>query len=331
MAIESSVAADAALRSSPAAPFGLRKGSGASEYEVCNETMNRICGPYRVESDRWWNFRGGLRNFNVAALNVTDIRLSDGKVIKDNRGDERYRGDYYFLVLQIDGVARMCQRGAEAVLRPGDSALIDSRFASVFDVGEGIRQYSFNFPAATINARFGKDSSVICRRIAGAAGPGVVLADTLRSIVRNADTLNGADLSAAALQLLAAAVGRAGNGGRAEVERAAVSARDITDYIDAHVHNLMLSPQDIAAHFNVSLRQLYRIAAGADCTPSALIWTRRLRRARELLARSPHLPITEIAFSCGFKDGAHFSRSYRKAFGQTPRLARRAAPDLTSA
>ena len=295
----------------------------ASEYELCSQAMREICGPYRLESERWWNFRGSLRNFTSAALNITDIRLSDGKVIRDNRGDERYRGDYYFLVLQVEGVARMCQRGVEAVLRRGDCTLLDSRLASVFHIGEGSHQYSFNFPAELIQARFGRDTNLVCNRIAGAAGGGAVLTDTLRSIVRNARTLSDIDMVDATLQLLAVAAGRSRPVMHVEAERATISAREITDYVDAHVHNLMLTPQDIAAHFNVSLRQLYRIAAGASCTPSALIWQRRLQRARELLAGSPHIPITEVAFSCGFKDGAHFSRSYRKAFGQTPRASRR--------
>lgn len=309
---------------SPVLAGSQRKaGSGASEYEICSQAMREICGPYRLESERWWDFRGSLRNFNVAALNVTDIRLSDGKVIRDNRGDDKYRGDYYFLVLQVEGVARMCQRGAEALLHPGDCTLLDSRHASVFHIGEGTRQYSFNFPAELIHARLGRDAALVCRKIAGAGAAGAVLTDMLRSIVRNAQTLGDVDMVDTTLQLLAIAAGRSRAATRVEVERATISAREITDYVDAHVHNLMLTPQDIAAHFNVSLRQLYRIAAGANCTPSALIWQRRLHRARELLAGSPHIPITEVAFSCGFKDGAHFSRSYRKAFGQTPRATRR--------
>lgn len=313
-------------------PQSARKARpGASDYELLNQAMREICGPYRLESERWWEFRGSLRNVNIAALNVTDIRLSDGKVIRDNRGDDKYRGDYYFLVLQVEGGARMCQRGAEAVLRPGDLTLLDSRLASVFHIGQGTRQFSFNFPAELIHSRLGRDPGMICRRISGNTGAGAVLSDTLRSVVRNAQSLTDADMLEPALQLLAVVSGRSRPASTVKVERTTITARELTEYVDAHVHNLMLTPQDIAAHFNVSLRQLYRIAAGANCTPSALIWQRRLHRARELLSRSPHIPITEIAFHCGFKDGAHFSRSYRKAFGETPRATRRECLSVSEA
>jgi AraC family transcriptional regulator, positive regulator of tynA and feaB len=340
MASEPSVVADTVRteRGTSATPAKWRAGSskassGNTEYEICNETMRRICGPYRVESERWREFRGGVRNFNVAALNITDIRLSDGKVIKDRPAADPFRGDGYFLVLQVDGIATMCQGGREAVLRPGDCTLIDSRLMSVFHIGKGMQQYSFNFRAEMIKAFLDGEPACVCRPIPGATGPGAVLADSLRSIVRNAQTLADADLLEATVRLLAAAIGlRSAIPRHPAAERSTVTAREITAYVDAHIHDLTFTPQDIAAHFNVSLRQLYRIAAGADCTPSALIWQRRLQRAHELLSRSPHLPITEIAFNCGFKDSAHFSRSYRKAFGQAPRVTRRAlVPQSTAA
>jgi transcriptional regulator GlxA family with amidase domain len=103
-----------------------------------------------------------------------------------------------------------------------------------------------------------------------------------------------------------------------------LSVQEISDYIDAQLGHPDLAPQEIAAYFNVSLRQLYRISALSGCTPAALIWRRRLERARSLLHDpASRIPITEIALSCGFKDGAHFSRSYRKNFGEAPRAARR--------
>src|SRR6185312_3768220 len=94
-------------------------------------------------------------------------------------------------------------------------------------------------------------------------------------------------------------------------------------FIDASVHTAELSPAAIAAHFNTSVRRLYRLVGAAGWTPASLIWSRRLERARELLAQEGcRAPIIEIALMCGFKDGAHFSRAYRKAFGHPPKVAR---------
>jgi transcriptional regulator GlxA family with amidase domain len=145
------------------------------------------------------------------------------------------------------------------------------------------------------------------------------------SILRHGETLEGVDLTELALNLLCRAVGLAGpSDGHRLPARAALGVQEISDYIDAQLSRPELAPREIAEYFNVSLRQLYRISALAGCTPAALIWRRRLDRARTLLQQpSTRAPITEIALSCGFKDGAHFSRSYRRTFGEAPRAARR--------
>jgi AraC-like DNA-binding protein len=46
----------------------------------------------------------------------------------------------------------------------------------------------------------------------------------------------------------------------------------------------------------------------------------RIRRAEELLlAEGRHLPITEVAFRCGFNDSNYFARQFRRVMGKSPR------------
>jgi transcriptional regulator GlxA family with amidase domain len=98
----------------------------------------------------------------------------------------------------------------------------------------------------------------------------------------------------------------------------------VAHYIEAHIQQPDLTPRMIADHFSISVRQLYRVVAAAGFKPAALIWQQRLQRARTLLeAEDSRAPIIEIALNCGFKDGAHFSRAYRKAFGHSPRASRK--------
>jgi AraC family transcriptional activator of tynA and feaB len=292
-------------------------------FEASNEALRRICGAYRVVCDRWWEFRGSIRTRRIGSLDLADICLSACTVVRDHR-DEHYRGDQYFLVFQADGTARMRQRGAEATLRPGDCTLIDSRFPSVFETSRGFRQYSFHLPAPQFNQRFGKRQIPLARTIHGDRGAGILLSDLLASFVRNASTLEGVELTNTTLQLLSTALDLDNKADTAGApERYAISPDEVAHYIDANIQNQELTPQNIADHFGISVRQLYRIVEIADCTPAALIWKRRLEHARTLLAfHGTRTPIIEIALSCGFKDGAHFSRSYRKTFGHSPKVSR---------
>jgi AraC-like DNA-binding protein len=296
-----------------------------AELEACNSAISRVCGAYRVVCDTWWEFRGGIATRRIGSLEVADIRFSKGRVIKDRKRDEFYLGDRHFLVLQASGSALMRQRGLEACLRPGDCTLIDSRYPSVFEIGEDFRQYSFHLPADLIRDRFGSRSVPVAQTISGRRGAGAVLSDMLMSILRHGETLEGVDVTEIALNLLCRAVGlEMSRCAAGPPERPALGVQELSDYIDTQLNRPELAPKEIAEYFNVSLRQLYRISGGAGYTPAALIWRRRLDRARVLLHdRASRTPITEIALSCGFKDGAHFSRSYRKAFGEAPRAARR--------
>jgi len=292
-------------------------------YETSNLALQQVCGAYRVECDRWWDFRGDVRTHRIGSLDLADLSFSACTVIRDHR-DEHYRGDQYFLVFQADGCARMRQRGSEAALRPGDCTLIDSRYPSIFETASGFRQYSFHLPADEFNERFGRRAVPLAQTIHGDHGAGRLLSDLLSSIVRNAATLQGVELTGTTLHLLATALGLSSEvTASCGVETRAISAREVTHYVEAHAQHSDLTPQSIADHFNVSVRQLYRIAAEAGCTPAALIWKHRLERARVLLAHSSaRVPIIEIALSCGFKDGAHFSRAYRRQFGHSPKVSR---------
>ncbi len=295
-------------------------------FEACNEALRRICGPYQVSTDRWWEFRGGIRTRRAGSLEFADVTLSGGRVVRD-QDDRHCRADQVFLVLQAAGEARMRQRGSEAALQPGDCTLIDSRFPSTFEIGPGFHQYSFHLPAQLLRDRFGGRPLPLATTIRSDHGAGALLSGLLRSAVRNAATLGELDLTAMTLELLAAALERNVEPAMPQAGgRRSMSLREITQFVDANIDNPDLSPNSIAAHFNTSVRRLYRLVSAAGWTPASLIWSRRLARARELLTQdAQRAPIIEVALTCGFKDGAHFSRAYRKAFGHPPKAARRLA------
>lgn len=84
-----------------------------------------------------------------------------------------------------------------------------------------------------------------------------------------------------------------------------------------------LSREEIAARVGLSRRQLERLFRRYLNTSPARYYLRlRLERARLLLTQTT-MPVTEIAFACGFTSASHFSKCYRDMFGRTPRDQRR--------
>ncbi|UCH76212.1 MAG: GlxA family transcriptional regulator [Rhodospirillales bacterium] len=84
-----------------------------------------------------------------------------------------------------------------------------------------------------------------------------------------------------------------------------------------------LSREEIADRVGLSRRQLERLFRRYLNTSPARYYLRlRLERARLLLTQTT-MPVTEIAFACGFTSASHFSKCYRDMFGRTPRDQRR--------
>jgi len=100
--------------------------------------------------------------------------------------------------------------------------------------------------------------------------------------------------------------------------------RKAQEYIRAHLDQ-PFRMAELAESLGVGLRSLqlgFRRAVG--CSPRDFLMRCRLERARELLlAVGADAKVATIAMDCGFSDLAHFSRSYREAFGELPSVTLR--------
>ena len=79
-----------------------------------------------------------------------------------------------------------------------------------------------------------------------------------------------------------------------------------------------MTHQALAAHVHkhpVHVAKAFRKAYGetiGDCQRRF-----RLEKARHLLCKGG-MPLAEVALECGFANQAHFSRTFKAAFGSTP-------------
>ncbi|MEJ3405693.1 helix-turn-helix domain-containing protein [Rathayibacter sp. YIM 133350] len=103
---------------------------------------------------------------------------------------------------------------------------------------------------------------------------------------------------------------------RREAMAASLTAR-IDDYIRRNLHDPDLTPAQIAATHNISLRYLYVLFDDRAETPAEWIIGRRLEGARGDLAQE-NASIASLAQRWGFKDHSHFTRRFKAAYGLTP-------------
>jgi AraC-like DNA-binding protein len=103
----------------------------------------------------------------------------------------------------------------------------------------------------------------------------------------------------------------------------------MTSFIEKRLGDSELCPVMLAQTHRISTRYLHLIFSERGTTVGAWIRERRLAQCRAELANpSNDRTVTEIAMHWGFGDLAHFSRSFRSAYGVSPlefRHARRAS------
>lgn len=93
----------------------------------------------------------------------------------------------------------------------------------------------------------------------------------------------------------------------------------IVDYIDENLDDAELSPETLAQHMQVSVRNLYRKFKELDLpSPNDFIKAHRISFAAKLLVTTS-LTVQEIIYRSGFNNRSHFYREFDKVYGMTPK------------
>ncbi|MFB7288686.1 helix-turn-helix transcriptional regulator [Actinacidiphila glaucinigra] len=92
-------------------------------------------------------------------------------------------------------------------------------------------------------------------------------------------------------------------------------------YVRQHLGENDLSAARIAAAHHISERHLYQVLSREGIALRAWIRTQRLERCRHELASAccGRFSIESIASRWGFISAPHFSRTFKLAYGMTPR------------
>jgi AraC-like DNA-binding protein len=108
-----------------------------------------------------------------------------------------------------------------------------------------------------------------------------------------------------------------------EADRVKSRRKAALDYIDAHLGNAQLGPDEIAEGAHISRASLYRLLA-AEGGIRAVLLTRRLDEALRLMLadNNDERSLADIATCCGFGGTSQFSRAFRARFGLPPRQYR---------
>jgi AraC family transcriptional activator of tynA and feaB len=222
--------------------------------------------------------------------------------------------------------------GKRFVHQAGECMLADSSARSVAAYNHAHSGLCLSIPVDTVR-RYIPEPERFVDIPFGREGLAKMLPRLLLSIWKAAETGDGCGDGRKAAETLLGVLARccarmpAGTS-RGDVSRK-VRCEQIKDRINADLRNPKLSVRSVAQMVGVTTRYLQLLFAHEDDCVSQYIKRERLRgclldlRDTDFDDRS----ITEIAFSWGFNSAAHFSSSFRREYGLSPRDYRSADLD----
>ena len=282
----------------------------------------QICGDCRIRLPKV-SFHGSIEIRNVAGLPLTRFSSSALSFWKWPFDSANAPSRSCVVITQIAGTRRYLQDGAEILLRPGDSTIIDTAvpWSSSCDT-DCVRLY-LRVPRWIMQDRLRMREIPTVQKIVGGAAPGAILSRLSQNLYDEAAWMKGEELATALdhyFDVLTACI----RGDAAQADTVPELKARILRFIEANLGEQTLSPSAIAQTIGISVRHLHRVFSVTGCTVGDYIRVLRLDQCRKDLAdpRLHEKSITEIAFARGFCDAAHFSHSFRKQFGISARTFR---------
>lgn len=152
--------------------------------------------------------------------------------------------------------------------------------------------------------------------------------ETLLKLLSDALTVMHSDSEKASIRLLQAiellqlATSLSPQGARRNRGLARWQIQRLDDFIGQHLQDPIRTPQ-LAALLNLSVSHFwYAFKQALGVAPLTYVARRRIESARQVMLVSPS-SLTEIALGHGFCDQSHFSRTFRREMGLSPKMWRR--------
>ncbi|MCB8883627.1 helix-turn-helix domain-containing protein [Acidisoma cellulosilytica] len=267
--------------------------------------------------------RVSMWDFGATSISEIETNVPSGHILvtRSSLDVQKDPRDDFMLYLGTRGELGMLQADRAIRIGVGDIALYDQSKPFKLDfIGES-RGTVITIPRPLIISRLPSAQRATATRISGASRLGVFVGSLISQFVDLKDSVDRTSANRLALPLLDLL------GASIEVYLDASFASDRKDirlgqvkaYIRANLHDSTLTTETIAKAQGVAPRTLNRLFAIDGTTPGRWLWRQRLAASYKALADGSVKNVTSAAFDFGFSDLSHFTRSFKKEFGVTPR------------
>lgn len=306
--------------------------SVAASFDHWRHLVAQSFVPLLAETDDAGTFRGRMRSRVLDRLCIVEVSATSHSVHRTPallaQSDQRY----FKLNLQLEGTGLLIQDNREAVLRPGDLAIYDTNRPYTLAFEEQARMMVVMFPHDSLSLPPDHVGQLSAVRLSAGSGLTGIVGPFIAQLAQNLEALSGPSgsrLATNALDLVSTMLHSELAMAPDRMKPQAVLATSVREYIEANLADPDLSPASIAAAHFISTRHLHNVFHESGSTVASWIRSKRLEHIRRDLRDPLHsgTSVGALAARWGFLDAAHFSRTFREAFGQSPTDWRRSARD----
>jgi AraC-like DNA-binding protein len=288
-------------------------------FQYWADVVTQTFVPLECDAPDRARFRADFRHRQIGLIGITDVASSAMRVRRTPATIARSPRDDLIVVLHLRGPCRTGQRSGAVELLPGDGAMVAADERYFFEFPDQFRQLVLKVPRRLLaEERFERDRP---RSLVLASAPARLLQKLALASLDDPMDLSADEelgIERALAELIRSSMVPSGANGN--VCDGSPRYPDACLFIRRHLADPELNPDAVALHVKMSTRNLARLFARRGTTIERAIWSGRLAAARRDLLdpRLADRSITDIAFSWGFNDAAHFSRSFSKAYGLAP-------------
>jgi len=303
----------------PAFEFCASDRTSAENYDDWVDKLNQTFGIWQADRPLATAFHADVSIQTLPGLSLIDCRCDPCGADRSQRDVRNVEEEQLTIQLVLSGREYMRLGEQEAMLASGDIFVWDNTQPMRFEVLEPLHKLSLVLPMRRLKDWMPTSWRDLPRHLRGGEPGTELLAGYLRSISRFDHSQNPmrqhALIEAAVAMLVAPVPAKSSEGNQRSGQLELMKSRILRRLRDPDL-NLV----DIATESRISLRYLHWLFEEDACTPWRFVVRERLAGCRRDLVNSAFSgrSITEIAFSWGFSNMAHFSRKYRAEFGMTP-------------
>lgn len=271
---------------------------------------------------------GSVASTQLATLSLTHVTATAQTVQRTPSNISQATNDYFLVSIQTAGHGIVTQDGRSAKLSPGDFAIYDSTRPYTLAFDSDFQEFVLMLPSRLLRTEFPCAENLTASTVCGRHGAGHLMLTMIRTLADDVGTL--APESACAIadsvkQILIAGLSTLPAAKHAPLPQLRLFHLErIKACVSNRLRDPSLSVASVAAELKMSTSTLHRAWGGETSSLADWIWSQRLDGAYKDL-KNPSMAgrsISEVAFSWGFNDAAHFSRSFRARFGCPPREVR---------